>query len=301
MGLNGMNPVKVLEAMVSESVCEIIDGNGNPILANGDYIAEDGLIHCGTCKARKQTTIVFQGKRFHPRIMCYCEMSDVNRSQAEDAKNAESKKAAASIERLKELRRSSLMESRMEQSTFERFIVNEHNTVAFRACKRYADGFDEMYQNNRGMIFYGEPGTGKTFAAACIANLLLEREIPVVMTSFVKLLSTSRFGEEDQKIIDTMGCAKLLIIDDLGAERGSDFALERVYNIVDSRYRAKKPVIMTTNLSIGEMHGNTDKRYARIYDRVLEMCPFSLRFEGPSWRKVEAAKGFDDMRKLMEE
>lgn len=301
MGLDGMNPVAVFEKMVSESVSEIIDGNGSPILTNGDYIADDGLIHCGTCKARKQTTVVFQGRTFHPRVMCECEKAADKRTQEEDAKIAEAKNTAASIERLKDLRRSSLMEARMEQSTFERFSVNEYNTIAFRACKRYADGFDEMYQNNRGLLFYGDPGTGKTFAAACIANHLLERGVPVVMTSFVKLLSSSRFGEDDQKTIETMDYAKLLIIDDLGAERGSDFALERVYNIVDSRYRARKPVIMTTNLTIGEMQANADKRYARIYDRVFEMCPFSMRFEGPSWRKIETAKGFNDMRKLLEE
>ena len=89
------------------------------------------------------------------------------------------------------------------------------------------------------------------------------------------------------------------IIDDLGAERSTDTALEKVYNIVDSRYRAKRPVILTTNLGIDEMKETLDIRYSRIYDRIFEMC-YPMQFKGQSWRKVEAAYRFDEMRKFLE-
>ena len=103
----------------------------------------------------------------------------------------------------------------------------------------------------------------------------------------------------EDKLITQLNRAKLLIIDDLGAERGTDFALEKVYNIVDSRYRAKKPVILTTNLTLKEMKEATDIRYSRIYDRIFEVC-YPMQFTGVSWRKVEAARRFDEMKNLLE-
>ena len=143
-------------------------------------------------------------------------------------------------------------------------------------------------------------GTGKTFAAACIANYLLERRIPVVMTSFVKLLDSMKsFRDEDESLIVRLNKAKLLVIDDLGAERDTDFALEKVYNVVDSRYRAKRPIILTTNLSMEEMKENLDIRYTRIYDRIFEMC-YPMQFKGLSWRKGEAARRYNDMKSFLE-
>ena len=90
----------------------------------------------------------------------------------------------------------------------------------------------------------------------------------------------------------------LLILDDLGAERSTDYALEQVYNIVDSRYRAGLPVIYTTNLTLEELKNPADMRYARIYDRVLEKC-FPVEFRGVSRRKHGARQGFDDMMALL--
>ena len=91
-----------------------------------------------------------------------------------------------------------------------------------------------------------------------------------------------------------------LIIDDLGAERSTDYALEKVYNIVDSRYRAKKPLILTTNLSMDEMKDTADLRYGRIYDRIFELC-YPMQFVGPSWRRREATRRFNDMKALLED
>ena len=93
--------------------------------------------------------------------------------------------------------------------------------------------------------------------------------------------------------------AKLLIIDDLGAERSTDFALEKVYNVVDSRYRAKRPIILTTNLSMEEMKETLDIRYTRIFDRIFEMC-YPMQFKGLSWRKGEAARRYNDTKSFLE-
>ena len=125
--------------------------------------------------------------------------------------------------------------------------------------------------------------------------------IPVVMTSFVKILQNIQGNpDEEEKIMAGLNVAKLLIIDDLGAERSTDYALEKVYNIIDSRYLSGKPLILTTNMTLKEMQETQDIRYKRIYDRIFEMC-FPVRFAGRSWREKVAAKRFDEMKNLMEE
>lgn len=84
-----------------------------------------------------------------------------------------------------------------------------------------------------------------------------------------------------------------------GAERSTDYALEKVYGIIDNRYRAKKPLILTTNLTLRQMQEATDIRYTRIYDRIFEMC-YPLEFSGVSWRKREAAQRYEETKKLLE-
>lgn len=61
----------------------------------------------------------------------------------------------------------------------------------------------------------------------------------------------------------------MLIIDDLGVERSSEYALEQVYNVVDSRYLSRLPFIVTTNLTLNELKKPLDLARARIYDRIL--------------------------------
>lgn len=135
---------------------------------------------------------------------------------------------------------------------------------------------------------------------ACIANYLLNSGISVIMTSFVKLLDAMQDRRnDDQALIDRMNRVKLLIIDDLGAERGSDYTLEKVYNIIDSRYRAKLPIILTTNLDIEQMKAENDIRYERIYDRIFELC-YPMLYTGKSWRKTDANRRYRDMKAFLE-
>ena len=262
---------------------------------DGDYIGEDGLLYCGKCHTKKQTRITFtfgkeQVTKTPPRL-CDCA-----RKAAED--ELQQRQAQKRVDAVARLREASLMDSRFKGSTFLDFHVNQHNAKAHKIAKRYAERFEQMMESNQGLLFYGAPGTGKTFAAACIANQLLENQIPVVMTSFVKLMDMD--NHDDESIIRRLNLADLLIIDDLGAERGTDYALEKVYNFVDSRYRAKKPMLLTTNLTLDQIKSTTDMRYQRIYDRILQCC-YPVEFTGPSWRRREAAARFDAMKALLED
>lgn len=280
-----------------------------PIIANaraanppeeGDYYDGEGFLVCGKCHTRRECIVQVpvidrQGETRDLKVSVLCECR-VKAKEAEEERLRQEKEMKV----VNALKGKSLMDEQAAAAVFSNFRETKDNARNLRICRRYAEHFDEMIEKNQGLLLWGDVGTGKTFAAACIANYLLERRIPVVMTSFVKLLASMQgFREDEDKLITQLNRAKLLIIDDLGAERGTDFALEKVYNIVDSRYRAKKPVILTTNLTLKEMKETTDIRYSRIYDRIFEVC-YPMQFTGMSWRKVEAARRFDEMKNLLE-
>ena len=150
-------------------------------------------------------------------------------------------------------------------------------------------------------MFYGSVGTGKSYLAACIANELLDKGRFVMMTSFVKFFELISKGREaEEETMRAMDSASLLIIDDLGAERNTGYALEKVFNVVDNRYRLRKPMIITTNLEYNEMVMEEDLRYKRIYDRIFEVC-FPVKFTGMSWRMRGSIDRAARMKKLLEE
>lgn len=259
-----------------------------------DFFGTDGLLYCGECRTPKEKMLLIGDDELKVPVMCKCREEKVREEEEE-------KKRRDAMDRSMRLRENSLMDGKFWESNFNTFRTTKHNARNLKLCKRYATGFDEMLKKNQGLLFTGDVGTGKTYAAACIANYLLDRCIPVVMTSFVKILGLAQNfrGDEEERYIRRMNMAKLLVIDDLGAERSTDFALEKVYNIIDSRYRARLPMILTTNLTLKDMKEATDIRYSRIYDRIFETC-YPMEFVGPSWRKVEASRRFDEMKKFLE-
>lgn len=86
------------------------------------------------------------------------------------------------------------------------------------------------------------------------------------------------------------------ILDDLGAERSSEFMRETVFNVIDSRYRAVRPFIITTNLTAEELKKPHELEYQRIYDRILERC-FPVEISGKSRRRENLKKSYFDIKK----
>ena len=156
-----------------------------------------------------------------------------------------------------------------------------------------------MRANNIGVLFYGSVGTGKSFLASCIGNGLLDRQVPVAATNFPRLLNLLQGTYEKQDLLDRLSIYKLLIVDDLGVERDSAYAEEQIFNIIDARSNSELPVIVTTNLTLEEMEHPTTMQYARIYDRVLAMCPIRLKLAGESRRKANASEREQLARKIL--
>lgn len=265
---------------------------------SGDYIGEDGLLYCGVCRTKKQTRLpasdITQGKELIVPCICKCKVEENRRKEEAEKKRQE-------MQRLERLKASSFMDAKLKTAKLENYQVNEDNRKAYNLACNYVKKFGEMYKDHQGLLLWGPVGTGKSYTAACIANELLDQMVPVVMTSFVKILQNIQSNhDEEKKIMAVLNAAKLLIIDDLRAERSTDYGFEKVFNIIDSRYLSGKPLILTTNMTLKDMKETEDIRYKRIYDRIFEMC-FPIRLAGRSWREKAASKRFDAIKNLMEE
>lgn len=270
-----------------------ISESGAERLAEGDHIGEDGLVYCGKCGSRKQLRVKFGDKTHVVRCVCKCESKELEEKKRQEEYEEQMRR----INRLKE---ASMMDKKYREVTFDKYEVREENKKVFEMAKKYADRFQDMYKKNQGLLLYGPVGTGKSFTAACIGNYLLDNAKPVIMTSFVKILQDIWENDREAEYITILNSASLLIIDDLGTERETDYALEKVYNIIDSRVRANKPMIITSNLELNDMMECEDIRKKRIYDRILECC-YPMYVGGKSFRMMKAAQRFDEMKDFLEE
>ena len=200
----------------------------------------------------------------------------------------------AEIERMKA---SGLQDKALYDYTFDK--DNGINPEMAYAHK-YVENWEDMKANSSGLLLWGNVGTGKSFFAGCIANSLLEKGVPVLMTNFSRILNTlsGMHFEDRNQFIDSLNRYSLLIIDDLGIERNSEFALEQVFNVIDSRYRSKKPLIVTTNLTLEELNKPTDMAHSRIYDRILERCA-PIRINNRNIRKDNASANLHEAKKIL--
>ena len=240
----------------------------------------DGLLHCRKCGGPRQIRIQFNGSSFTPRCVCPCQ-------QEKERRRREAEERRQRMDRIRRRKAQGLQDRYLYEYTFDR--DNGENPVMVK-IHAYVDHWKEAFEKNIGLLLFGDVGTGKSFAAGCIANSLLDRDVPVLMTNFPSILARlgGTFGEERTAFLDSLGDYDLLIIDDLGVERSTEYAMEQMFSIVDSRYRSGKPLIVTTNLKLDELKHPLDLAHARIYDRILERCA-PILFAGKKFREDNAA------------
>ena len=259
-----------------------------------DYIGEDGLLYCGKCHTRKQYKVyakVFQ-RDMVVSVLCDCGRERFEKEEAERARREE-------IERVRRMKGACIHDRALLECTFE----NEDGSLPqIRSAKKYVETWPKRKAQNDGLLLWGDVGTGKTFYAACIANALIDQGVSVLMTNFSKILNqmSGMYAEDKNIFIESLMKYSLLIIDDFGIERSTEYALEQVFNIIDERYKTNLPLIVTTNLSLNTMKNPADLAHQRIYDRVLSMC-IPVSFEGANHRDADKEKKYKNGADFLEE
>lgn len=263
-----------------------IEIQGRKADKHNTYVGNDGLLYCSTCGEPRE----FRLNRFgHERVVgCIC------RCQAEENKELTKRFDEEALDRRREI---CFGNNKLKSATFKN--DDRSNPKISDAMRRYADKFDEFKALGKGLLLYGSVGTGKTFYSACIANELIEQGYKVLMTNFTTIINTlqSRFDGR-QEYIDGLNKYDLLILDDLGVERNSEYMLEQVYNIVNERYKTGKPMIITTNLAIEELKAPKEIEKLRVYDRILERC-HPVEIKGGSKRRKNIIDTYSDMQEAL--
>lgn len=263
------------------NVDEIINTIGAEVSAeDGDYY-ENGLLHCWKCKTPKQCkTTILGAERIMP-CMCKCEEEKENRRRAQEEKE----RAMLRTTRLKAL---GFPDEEMALWTFDRDA--DPDSRCSKIARNYVENFDQFYEKGKGLLFYGTVGTGKTFLSACIVNALIEKGHPCLCTNFARITNTIQSKWNDkQQYLDSLNRFHLLVIDDLAAERDTEYMGEIVMSIIDARYRSKKPIIVTTNLTMEELKNPANIRRDRVVSRLFEMCGM-VEVNGIDRRKLKAAE-----------
>lgn len=226
----------------------------------GDYL-ENGILYCGKCRTPKQVRISLLGKEKIMGCMCDCESERLR-----EQKKADERKAR--MERIERLRCSGFSDKTLAECRFE--YDDGGNPYLTEIAKNFVENFPDMKASGEGLIFCGGVGTGKTFMASCIANALIDQGVPCLVTNFLRIIDDiSGTWEGRQEYVKAFNRYDLLVIDDFGVERDTEFAEEIVYRVIDSRIRSGLPMILTTNLLSLE---SSSIRKQRLYSRIEAMC-----------------------------
>jgi DNA replication protein DnaC len=239
--------------------------------ADSDII-KDGLRHCANCGEAKETRVTIFGKEHIMPSVCKCRRE----------KDEELKRQAKITEKMclvEGNRRRCFGNTKMHLFDFS--ADDRKNAAASDACRKYTDNWETNKKEGEGLLLYGDVGTGKTFLAACIANAVIDKGERVLMTSFAEIMQKLR---TDPDLIDDLMNYPLLILDDLGTERTTEYGIEQVYMVIDMRNKAGNPIIITTNIPIDNIKNPIELRYKRIYDRILDTC-HPIKVDGKSRRR----------------
>ena len=178
--------------------------------------------------------------------------------------------------------KNSKMSKRNLNYKFENFEVNSNNKKVYQSLKEYSEKLVNS-KERKGLILVGNNGVGKTHLACSIANELIKNGIPIIYGTLINLLAELKNSYDADNNISEIEIIKLyekvdlLIIDDLGKEKPSEWGLEKLFTIINSRYENNLPVIITTNYNQNSLverlslNGEIDTANS-IISRLYEMC-----------------------------
>ena len=248
-----------------------------------DY-TKDGVLHCGKCNEPKERLFELLGKTIHVHKMCECE-------RQEEYERKEKNKQYNCNTKIEDNRKTAFGNSKLVKCTFENDDGKDQQIT--KAAKNYVEKFKNL---NKGLLLFGDVGTGKTYIACCIANALIDKGYKVLVTNFATLVTRINGMQDKFSYIQNLNTYDLLVIDDLASERDTEYMNEIVTNVIDARYNADKPIIITTNLTVEELTGAEEVTKKRVYSRLLEMC-YPLELKGEDRRRNLLKNSSEEMKK----
>ncbi len=252
------------------------------------YIAEDGLLHCSNCGGdlERRLPVPVLGREVFPTT-CPCRQERFEKER----KEAEARQHQIVVDANRGV---CFREKRMREWDFEH---DDGSTHAMDKAREYIANWPLMRNEGIGLLLWGGVGTGKMYMAACIANALIDQEKRVLMTDFATISNISIFDSAEH--VSSLSAYDLLIIDDYGAERNSQFALQNVFDVINRRWESGKPLIVTTNLELDSIKNveSDDITRARINDRILEMCK-PIHIDGGSKRIVSGKQKMSTLKEV---
>ena len=256
-------------------------------LQDGDYIGEDGLAYCGQCRTRKQTRVNLFGVQVTPMCLCRCTSEKRDREERE-------RKTRAVISANRDY---CFTDSRLLESTF----ANDDGATEpmMSICRKYVENFQTLRAGGKGLLLYGTTGSGKSYAAASIANALLDKCYTARFTTFAEISNDLQadIGGKTEYIDRLLHC-DLLVLDDFLMERQTEYMAEIVYSVIDGRYRRCLPLVVTTNATAEELKRPSTQDRARVISRIYEMC-IPVECSAPDRRRKVLRENFTDYAEML--
>lgn len=247
-----------------------------------DYIdKETGLIYCGICHKPKQQILSKKYscfERYNNIVPRDCDCQKAKR-KVEDEQKAEERRVIEA-----EKRRQECFKGKERNFTFSK--DDSPNSEPSKRLKKWAADFDISCGD--WVLLYGGCGGGKSFYAAAICNEVINKGYSAWYTNLSSLEDLLQRWGERQAVYDELSRVNLLVLDDFGSERGTDYKNEIVFNVIDCRYRTGKATILTSNLSLNEILKPDSLNMQRIMSRISEnMLPIAITH---SDRRIQALK-----------
>jgi DNA replication protein DnaC len=208
--------------------------------------------------------------------LCQFELCDGSGFRIDAATNTayDCRCRAQRVARAKARNLSAVIPRRYRDVAFERPPVTDINPAIVQSVRRYVGTIDDQLDAGRGLWFMGHVGTGKTTLAMLVSKAASDAGRSVAIYSLPRLLNeirdTHRAERSHVDLLDRLTAVDLLHIDDVGAERTTDWVLEELYSIVNSRYEDKRSIVITTNIL--DRDALCEQITARTVSRLTEMC-----------------------------
>lgn len=253
-------------------------------------------VYCPICGKEKMWGLSkFFGQERHVIFVCKCEEEQDRREREEMKQREKDRQRNAEMSVFREM---SYLPARAENQTFENWTHIPEAEECFEHCRTYAEDFTRT--QSTGLCLYGDVGCGKTYLTTAIYHILVFKGFKIVFQNVPELLTTIRntygkdYGYSEQDILDCLIKADILILDDLGSQKPTEWSTEMLYKIVNGRYEENKPIIVTANAN--GMKGLKEYVDKRIYDRLIHMC-IPVGNPASSFRRLEAIEREKERRK----